>query len=336
MGKAMIVEAVPSLSQKSEAPPLPVNTSSQASMEDREASLESNHANISPTTAAYSSCSGNPSVDLTELQTDSNLATDHMLSVKRSTDLKRQQVVWELGLLLCQNEAKEATSIEKAKVVHSREVLNAKVDCAKSVLEAKCNYRVAIQKAKTIRGNWFQESEIAYSKALGEATAVRSSQSVALHREHTRLMHELEEEAIREESKSHHTFHSACQAILHHAPQPLKENLTTSYHVLLGQSPPSPPSAPPTRAPPAEEQPPVAASPMPAPKWSPWLKRWHPLPEPQGSMSIDEATPRAAQEGPSSSKNLVCLTQTQSSRGLPLRLQHCKRSQVTFLLQPLS
>ena len=106
---------------------------------------------------------------------DATLATDHMLHVKRSTDLKRQQVIWELGLLLCQNEVKEAMSIEKAKVVHSREVLNTKVDCTKSVLEAKCNYRVAIQEAKTIRGNWLQESEIAYSRALCEATALRSS-----------------------------------------------------------------------------------------------------------------------------------------------------------------
>ena len=83
-----------------------------------------------------------------------------MLSVKRSTDLKRQQVIWELGLLLCQNEAKEAASIEKAKGVHSWEVLDAKVDCTKVVLEAKCNYRVAIQEAKTIRGNWLQKSKI--------------------------------------------------------------------------------------------------------------------------------------------------------------------------------
>ena len=85
-----------------------------------------------------------------------------------------------------------------------------------------------------IRDSWLQESEIAYSKALGENATVRSSQSMTLHREHVRLMHELEEKAIREESKSHHNFLSACQAILLHAPQPLKENLTTSYHMLLG------------------------------------------------------------------------------------------------------
>ena len=173
---------------------------------------------------------------------------------------------------------------------------------AKSVLEARCNYRAAIQEAKTIRGNWLKKSEITYSKAIGEATALRSSQSVALHGGHIRLMQELEEQALREESKSHHNFLSACQAALHHVPQPLKENLATSYHILLGWSPPSPPSGPPTRAPLAEEQPPMAASPMPAPKWFPWPKRWLPLSEPQGSMSIDETTPRAMQEGPSSPK----------------------------------
>ena len=42
-----------------------------------------------------------------------------MLSVKRSTDLKRQWVIWELGVLLHQNEAKEAAANEKAKVLHS-------------------------------------------------------------------------------------------------------------------------------------------------------------------------------------------------------------------------
>ena len=58
-------------------------------------------------------------VDLTELQTDANLAANHMLSVKRSMDLKRQRVIWELGPQLCQNEAKEAAANEKAKVLHS-------------------------------------------------------------------------------------------------------------------------------------------------------------------------------------------------------------------------
>ena len=47
------------------------------------------------------------------------MATDHMLHVKRSTDLKRQCVIWELGLLMHQSEVNEAVSVEKAKVIHS-------------------------------------------------------------------------------------------------------------------------------------------------------------------------------------------------------------------------
>ena len=95
MGKAAAVEADMSLSHKVEVPALPVDTSSQASVEEGEASLESNPVNISPTMAVYSSCSESPMADLTELQEDVNLAANHMLSVKRSLDLKRQQVIWE-------------------------------------------------------------------------------------------------------------------------------------------------------------------------------------------------------------------------------------------------
>ena len=161
-------------------------------------------------------------------------------------------------VLLHQNEVNEATSVAKAKIVHSWEVLDAKVGCSRSVLEAKCNYRVAAKEAKMIRGNLLQKSEVAYSKAISKATALRLSQSAALHREHMRLMQELEEQALGEESKSCHDFLSACQATLYHTPQPLRENLATSYHVLFGQSSPSSPSVLPTKAPPREEQPPAA------------------------------------------------------------------------------
>ena len=150
--KAAAVDVVMSLSHKAEVLTLPINTSSQASVEEVETSMESNPVNISPTVAAYSSCSGSPMVDLTELQTDTNLAMDHMLSIKRSTDLKRQQITWELGIQLRQNEADEAAAKERAKILHLREILDAKVDCARAVLEAKNRYRVAVQEAKMVRG----------------------------------------------------------------------------------------------------------------------------------------------------------------------------------------
>ena len=46
----------------------------------------------------------------------------------------------------------------------------------------------------------------------------------------------------------------------------------------------------------------MVAPPIPMPEWSPWLKRQLPLPEPQGSMSIDRTAPKAMQEGPSNPK----------------------------------
>ena len=72
-------------------------------MEEAETSLEGLPANISPI-ATYSSGSASPSVDPTELQTNANRATNNMLHLKRSTYLKRQRVIWELGVLLHQSE----------------------------------------------------------------------------------------------------------------------------------------------------------------------------------------------------------------------------------------
>ena len=187
-----------------------MDTSSQASVEEVETSLESNCPYIYPITATGSSCSGSPMVDLTGLQEDANLAANYMLSVKRSLDLKRQWAIWEFEALLCQQEAKEAMANEKAKIIHSRKNLDAKVGCAKVVMEAKYNYRMAMQEARMIRSNQLQESETAYSEARGENATMRSTQSASLHREHVKHMHELEEQAIRGESKCCHGFLSAC------------------------------------------------------------------------------------------------------------------------------
>ena len=88
-----------------------------------------------------------------------NLAANYMLSVKRSSDLQRQWAIWEFEVSLCQQEAEEAMANEKAKIIHSRKDLNAKVGCAKVVMKAKYNYRMAIQEARTIRCSQLQESE---------------------------------------------------------------------------------------------------------------------------------------------------------------------------------
>ena len=221
-------------SPKAEASAPPLDTSSQASVEEMETSLESNPINICSPMAVGSNHSDSLTIDLTELQVNANLAANHMLSIKRSLDLERQWAIWDLEALMCQQEAKEAAANERAKIVHSRKDLNAKVKCAKVVMKAKYDYRLAVQEARTIRCSELQESETAYSESLGENATMRSTWCAILCRKHMRHMHELEERALDAQNKSCQGFLFACQAILCHALQPLKENLYTSYHILLG------------------------------------------------------------------------------------------------------
>ena len=86
--------------QKSEVTVPPVDTSSQASMEEAEGSLEDIPTNISPIAAIYSSRSASPLVDPSELQANANRAIDNMHHLKRSLDVKRQRASWELGAIV--------------------------------------------------------------------------------------------------------------------------------------------------------------------------------------------------------------------------------------------
>ena len=114
--------------QKSEVSVPTVDTSSQASFEEKEASLEDIPANISPIAAVYSSGSVSPLADPSELHTNANKAINNVLHLKRSLDIKRQRATWELGVLLHQNKSQEAASVAMAKVIYSQSVLEAKTN----------------------------------------------------------------------------------------------------------------------------------------------------------------------------------------------------------------
>ena len=171
---------------KAEVSAPPLDTSSQANVEEMETSKESNPINVYSSMAAGSNCSDSPMIDLMELQADANLAANHMLSIKRSSDLERQWAIWDFEVSLHQQEAKEAAANERAKIVHSRRDLNAKVKCTKAVMKAKYDYWMAIQEARTIRCSKLQELEAAYSVALGENAATKSIQCTTLCREHVK------------------------------------------------------------------------------------------------------------------------------------------------------
>ena len=115
-------------------------------------------------------------------------------------------------------------------------------------------------------------------------------------------MHELERQPLDVENKSCQDFLLAHQIALSHAPQSLKEDLHSSYQILLGQSSSSWQCILSVRVPQTDGQPPAITSPKQEPKQSPPPKRWHSSTDTQGDTSADEDFPMASQEGPSSSK----------------------------------
>ena len=271
------------LPQKSEVTVLPVDTSSQASIKEAEESFEDIPTNISQIAAFYSSRSASPPVDSSELHASTNRAIDNMLHLKRFLDIKRQSATWELEVLLCQNEFQGVASIAAAKAIYSQ-----------AVLEAKASFQATIMEAKTTRCHSIQAAEVACSKAISNAEAQTYSQAMMFQEEHSKYLWSLGEEAFEEESRSCHEILSSCQATLYHSTQPLRGVLAASYHLLLGQAPPSPTLILPPRTPSVEEQPSTATPPVPTPKQSPRPKRWFPSPEPMGNTLLGRASLVAA------------------------------------------
>ena len=201
MAKEFTTKTDASPPPKTEVPALLLDTSSQVSAPETEASMESNPICNSPMAVAYTSCSDSPTMDLSELQADANLAINHMPSIKRSLDLISQWAIWDFEALLHQQEAKAAATNERAKIAHSRKDLKARVKCTKVVMRAKYDYRVAVQEARVVRCSKLEEVEAAYSEALSENATAKSLQCAALCREHTKYMHKLEEWALDAENK---------------------------------------------------------------------------------------------------------------------------------------
>ena len=211
------------------------------------------------------------------------------------------RAVWELGIILHQNECQAAASIKETKVICSQATLDAWTACSWLILEEKTDFLVVVKKAKTTRGHLVQEAEAACSKAISKVEAWKVSQAATFHKEYGKYMQDLEGQAFGEESRSHNDFLSTCQVILYHSPLQFKGPLATSYHLLLGQTPLSPPLILPQKTS-AEEQPTAAASLSPVPKQSPRPKRHHPLPDPVESTPMGRTTPKTTLGGPLSAK----------------------------------
>ena len=191
---------------------------------------------------------------------------------------------------------------EKAKVAHSRRDLRARVKCAKAVMKAKYEYRMTVQEARAERCTELEESEAIYTEALNGNAAALSLQCTTLHQEHTEHMQELEPCALMMENKSCQDFLTAHQAVLHQAPQTLKDDLHSSYSLLLGPYSSSHQSLMLTPASQAGGQP-LSIIPLKSePKQSLPPKRQHSSTEAQGNTSMDEDFPITSQEESSKPK----------------------------------
>ena len=153
------------------------------------------------------------------------------------------------------------TTVKEAKAVCSHATLEAKAICLETVKEAKMTHTCSIQ-----------ENEAACSMAITDAKAHKASQAKLLQKGHGNIMQNLERQDIQEEVRSQANFISTCQAAMCASPMALKNAMATSYHILLGQTPPSPPFILSQRTSPVEEQPAPAAPPASVPEWSPWPK----------------------------------------------------------------
>ena len=247
--------------QKPDGPLCPVDTSSQMSIEEAEVSLEDIPTSISSTAVVSRTGSVTPLVDIVELQANASKALGELLNTKSSIDIWRWRTVWELGLLLHQNESQAATSNKEIKATSSQASLDTWTTCSQLILGAKTNCLAVVKKAKTIRGCLFQEGKATSSKAICKVKAQRVSQAELFHKEHDSIIQDLEEQAIRQKSRSQTDFLFVCQIILYNSPPEFKGTLAASYHILLGQTPPSPPVILPQKTSPMEEQPTTAAPP---------------------------------------------------------------------------
>ena len=175
MAEVPTTEADASQPLKMEMSVLTLDTSSQASAAEMEASMESNPIGASLTAAAHRSHSSSLIGYPSKLQSDVHLAINSMFTAKRSSDLEIQCAIWDFEASLHQSEAEAVTTNEKAKVTHLRRDLRAKVKCAKAMMKAKYDYHMAIQKARAERYTELKESEATYSEALSKNAADLSS-----------------------------------------------------------------------------------------------------------------------------------------------------------------
>ena len=129
MEEVPATEADASPPLKTDTTVLPLDTSSQASAAETEASVGSNPIGILTTAATHSSQSSSPVVELSKLLSDAHMAIHSIYTAKRSSDLQIQHAIRDYEVSLHQLEVETTTANIKAKVIQLRRDLRAKIMC---------------------------------------------------------------------------------------------------------------------------------------------------------------------------------------------------------------
>ena len=287
-----------SLPLKKGMPILPLDTSFQASAAEMEVSMESNPIGALLKAVAHSSCSSSPIADLPELQSDAHLAVNSMFTARRSSDLKIQCAIWDFEASLHQSEAEAATTNEKAKVTHLRRDPKSQSEVCQGCDEGQIPIWYGHSRGQGREVHWARGIRSCLFQSPQWKCSPPSLSSVhhTLPRTCGTLAGIGSTVLQRWENKSCQDFLLAHQAVLHQAPQSLKEDLHSSYSLLMGPSSSSHRSIMPTQAPQVEGQPISTISLKLEPKWSPPPKRWHSSTDAQGDTSMDEDFPVTLQE----------------------------------------
>ena len=125
--------------RKAEEPLLPLETSSQTSVDGMDGSIESTPIDATLVTAVCSSQSDSP---IEELQLEVNSALNSLFTAKRVSELERQSTIRDFETSLHQCEVDTMAKIDKAKAAHSWRDLHTRVKCTKAVMKAKLDYHM--------------------------------------------------------------------------------------------------------------------------------------------------------------------------------------------------
>ena len=140
--------------------------------------------------------------------------------------------------------------------------------CFATVKRDKIAYIEAIQEAEITWACTIPEAKATHVAAVRDAKTQRASQTELLQREHGKIMRDLEEQVIRQESSCQSDFLLACQATLHTSPVELKGMLVASSPSFVGAGPYIPLIFLLPKISTMEEWPTPAAPPAPVPKQS--------------------------------------------------------------------